>query len=638
MNDRQKELVRTLILNSNEFSHVQDLSVSLACSEKTVRNDLKVVEEFLKGYPTATLVRKPGVGVHLSIEVEEKSRLFDRLSQSKTKSQEDRLIEITYQLLVNDRPVTLNDLAKQYYTNKPAIKSDLGQIARWLKRFELELISKQRLGHIVKGRELQKRNALARLPDIVSSTFTKSTEMLNLFPASEVNVVRKLLGDMQHHFSIISTEGDFESLLIHVLVMLKRTKQRSPIMLEDSMGSSVSETEEYGMATWFLNRLERMLRVSFPEDERRYFTRHLLSSRGSHYSSKRNSNILAANVVDQLISQLENVTVLDFSDDQTLNDGLHTHLESTINRLQYGFTIHNPMLEEIKKMYPYMFSMVVLSLEKVGRAHNLIIPEDEAAYLVLHFQASIERLQKQRDKLKKVLIVCDLGVGMSHLLQAKLEQTYKGFDIIGCIGEWEIDEVLTQSSVDLIISTKALQNIEAPIIVVSPLLEAEDKKRLDQFLKTMERGNREDKGVGAIGHFLNEEFIYLDVRLEHRFEVVEMLANGLVEKGRVTKAFPHSALVRERSSATSIGGAIAIPHAHPEEVQRSTVATAILHEPLEWGSERVSIVFLLAMTREDKMMTKPLIQAISTISRRPELIQKLIEAQGAGSIRRLLNQ
>ncbi|UOR11427.1 BglG family transcription antiterminator [Halobacillus amylolyticus] len=637
MNDRQKELVRTLILNSNEFSHVQDLSLSLDCSEKTVRNDLKVVEEFLSEYPSATLVRKPGAGVHLSIEAEEKSRLFDRLSQSKPKSQEDRLIEITYQLLVSGRPVTLNDLAEQYYMNKPTIKADLNQISRWLEKFELELISKQRLGHIVKGGELQKRNALARLPEIVSSTFTKSTEMLNLFPASEVNVVRKLLGDMQHHFSVISTEGDFESLLIHVLVMIKRTTQRSPITLEDSMGSSISETEEYGIATWFLNRLERMLRMSFPEDERKYFTRHLLSSKRNHYSSERTSNILVAKVVDQLIFQLENVTMIDFSNDRTLNDGLHTHLESTINRLHYGFTIHNPMLDEIKKMYPYMFSMVVLSLEKVEQAHDLIIPEDEAAYLVLHFQASIERLQKQRNKLKKVLIVCDLGVGMSHLLQAKLEQTYKGFDIIGCIGEWEIDDVLNQSSVDLIISTKPLQNIEVPIIVVSPLLEAEDKKRLDQSLKAMERGNSEEKGLGAIGRLLDEESIFLDVKLEHRFEVVEMLANGLVEKERVTEAFPHNALVRERSSATSIGGGVAIPHAHPEEVQRSTVALAILHKPLEWGSEQVSIVFLLAMTKEDKTMTKTLIQTISNISRRPDLIQKLIRAQEVASVCRLLH-
>ncbi|SEA32649.1 activator of the mannose operon, transcriptional antiterminator [Thalassobacillus cyri] len=638
MNDRQKELIRILALHSDGYKQVKELAAELACSEKTVRNDMKAVEDFLQAYPAASLMRKPGLGVRLSIKQDEKSQLFDQLYRSETKSSEDRLLEITYHLLVNDRPVTLTQLADTYFVNKNVIKNDLALIARWLERFNLALISRQRLGHIIEGGELQKRNALARLPELVSSSTGKNKEIINLFPPFEVNTVRQFLKEMQHHFSVLTGNGDFESLLIHALVMIKRTAQRAPIQLDSAEGANVAETEEYGIATWFLKRLERKLRMPFPEEERVYFALHLLSSKGTHHPFKQAKGSGVTEIVDVLTSKLQKLTLIDFSADETLMAGLHTHMEPTISRIRFGFTIQNPLLSEIKKKYPYMFSMVMLALEEVETEYDLTFPEEEAAYLVLHFQAAVERLHKKRNQAKKVLIVCDLGVGMSHLLQAKLEQSYTGFDVIAAVGEWQVEETLEKHTVDLIISTKPLPEVDVPNLVVSPLLEAQDKKRLDEFLQSMENEIQDGQAMDTLVNLLDEEFIYLGVKQEHRFEVVELMAKGLMEKGRVTSHFPHSALARERSSATSIGGGIAIPHAHTEEVHRSTVAMAILAQPLEWGSEQVSIVFLLAIAKEDQAMTKSLIQAISTISEKPEMVYKLTGAGDTTEVMWLLDQ
>ncbi|MFD1020978.1 BglG family transcription antiterminator [Thalassobacillus hwangdonensis] len=628
MNERQKELIRILALDSNTYKQVKDLAADLDCSEKTVRNDLKAVESFLADYQGALVDRKPGLGVRISISQDEKSQLFDRLYQSEKKSEDDRLLEITYHLLVNEQAVTLAQLADTYYVNKAIIKSDLAVIDRWLERFDLQLISKQRLGHVVQGGELQKRNALARLPELTASRPGNNKDILDLFPAYEVKLVSDFLKDMQHHFSVLKNEGDYQSLLIHALVMIKRTAQHAPIELKGSEKASVIDKEEYGIATWFINRLEHAMQMSFPENERVYFALHLVSSKG--VPSTQEAEV--TKIVSQLIAKMENLTLADFTTDQTLSDGLLTHMEPTISRVQFGFTIQNPLLNEIKKKYPYMFSMVMLALEELGEKHGLAFPEEEAAYLVLHFQAAVERLQQKRNARKKVLIVCDLGVGMSHLLQAKLEQTYTGFDMIGSVGEWQVQEKLKQQPVDLIISTKPLEDIELPTLVVSPLLEAQDKKRLDDFLQTIEKESRSDQGMEDLVRLLDEEFIYLNVRETHRFKVVEMLANGLMEMGRVTSKFPHSALARERSSATSMGGGIAIPHAPTEEVHRSTVAMAVLDEPLEWGTEHVSVVFLLAIAKEDQQLTKPLIQSIATISEQPELLQQLIKAENPNEI------
>src|SRR5699024_11819837 len=76
------------------------------------------------------------------------------------------------------------------------------------------------------------------------------------------------------------------------------------------------------------------------------------------------------------------------------------------------------------------------------------LPEDEIAYLTLHFQASVERREKKNHQKKQGIIVCHLGVGTSHLLQAKLEQQFKDIDIIACIGEAELQPYLSSAEAD----------------------------------------------------------------------------------------------------------------------------------------------------------------------------------------------
>ncbi|WP_158234628.1 BglG family transcription antiterminator [Lentibacillus sediminis] len=636
MNNRQKELVRILLTGLNDFVHVQELADELDCSEKTVRNDLDKVETLLGEYPSAELERRRGMGVCLSINHEDRVKLFHRIYQDAAVSDDDRLLEMAYQLLVSDKPLTLASLAGEHFTNTTTVKNDLNRIARWLEGYHLELLSKQRLGHFVKGEELNKRNALANLSELIPSEPGERRRVLHLFQPSEINTVRKLLRDLQMRYPITFAEGEFESLQIHALIMIKRTRQRSSIFLGESDDGTNVKLESYHMAAWFLKQLEDTLGMSFPEDEYVYFTWHLESCRTTHGG---NGNGFVAEVVRQMTAQLQRMTLIKFQDDNVLKEGLETHLASAIHRVRHGLTIRNPMLTDIKKKYAYMFSMVILAVEKMNEAYELDIPEDEAAYLVLHFQASIERMEKEKAPVKKGVIVCDLGVGMSHLLQAKLEQSYRGMDILASISKHEIPGFLEKHETDVIISTADIDSSEIPAIVVSPLLEPDDTRRLDQFLQARDQQDTSEvEALAAIKPFLNPDFIYPGMNLEHRFEIVEMLANDLVNHGFADQKFVHSAMLRERASATVIGGGVAIPHADPYAVRKSVVSLAVLKKPIQWGDEMVSVVFLLAIAKEDQTMTKSLMQTIAGISRNPVLVERLSEAESAADILTVFEQ
>src|SRR5699024_12038519 len=97
------------------------------------------------------------------------------------------------------------------------------------------------------------------------------------------------------------------------------------------------------------------------------------------------------------------------------------------------------------------------------------LSEHEITYLIVHLQASDERREKKNHQKKQGIIVFHLGVGTSHLLQAKLKQQFKDIDIIACIGEAELQPYLSSAEADFIISTTPIQETSIQSILISPL-------------------------------------------------------------------------------------------------------------------------------------------------------------------------
>lgn len=419
--------------------------------------------------------------------------------------------------------------------------------------------------------------------------------------------------------NFVFTDETFDRLVIHILIMIKRIKQKKPIQIPEQI-QQFRDRLEYTQAQQLIKELERYFALSVPESEAQYLALHLMS--GKKLIGDDGHSPFLQNLVTELIENMSAITKIDFSSDSTLIQGLTIHLQPVLNRITYELPITNPLLAEIKKMYPYMFSMVILAIEKLQRLFSITLPEDEAAYIVLHFQASVERRKRMITQRKRAIIVCHLGVGMSHLLRSRIERHIPELQIEHCISRADIPKY---SDYDLIISTIELPEVKTPSIVVSPLFDWSDQDRLLALLKSTDASARNAQRFHTLLQFIDDDSIFLQVDFEHRYEVVEMLANALYDRGFVKKEYVHSAILRERMSATSIGSSIAMPHGSPSYILRSGIAVAVLKEPLEWGSDRVSLVFLLAVVHEEQQVIKQLFNEISYLSEQKELVNELTQ-------------
>ncbi|MEK8217024.1 MULTISPECIES: BglG family transcription antiterminator [unclassified Paenibacillus] len=629
MNKRQKKILSILLTQSNQLLLVQNLADEINCSEKTIRSDLKIIGEYIEKYANASLVRRPGRGIYLDIDETDQAELFHRLYEEESpvrqESDEERVLHLAYQLLMDTKPVTIQDLVSRYFVNKAVIRKDVAKIEGWLHRFNLRLLSKQRVGLVIEGSEKNKRRALARLDQLIDSSELTGQMIKKQFEPHEITGVYYEFRELQKRHSLYYTDEAFESLMLHVLLIVKRMKLKQPISLSDNEISFLQKKVEFTWATDFLLRLKQLFAMSFPREEAAYLALHLLGGK-FRYRQEGEEDLadrhpLLPDLIEQLTRRMSELNMIEFSQDLILMNGLKVHLYTTLNRFDYGLSVSNPMLVEIKKMYPYMFDRVIMVLEEVRKSLHLSIPEEEAAYLALHFQASVERFHQGQSNPKKVIVVCHMGIGMSQLLRTKIERKFPSVLVEASMGKAEVQDYLLSHQVDLVISTIALSGLEVPCILVSPLLEARDVRKLELEIKQLDEPDSRQESVFL--KYTSPFLVFLQQDVQRPAQIIARLGQILMDKGYAETGYSESALMRESMSFTTIGGGIAIPHGNPQWIRQSVIAIATLKQPILWGTEKVELVFMLALKSDEREDARQLFKELSLVSERPAFVSAL---------------
>lgn len=639
MNNRQKDILHMLLTETRPHLVVRDIALQFGCSERTIRNDLDEIDRYLTETSNARLVRKPGFGVTLDMTESDKSEIASRLlrpaKHKEQETEEERLVAVAYQLLMETKPITIQELADKHYTSKTVIKKDLDTLREWLEKRDLAVVSKQKVGVLVDGKERDKRAALSKLSQLTGEA--GQTFIKDRFAPHELDIVTRELKQLELDAQLAFTDEAFDNLLIHTLLMIRRTKLKQPITFSEQEKIFVREKQEFRWTGAFIRKLERLFAVHFPEDEAAYLTAHILGGKIRSQARIETEDpgadpaaetAEARGLAETLVRKMSALTWVDFGKDEVLMEGLRIHLYSTLNRLSYGLTVSNPMLQDIKRMYPYMFDMVIYATRELSAGYPFAIPEEEAAYLTLHFQAAVERLSQPAEDRKRIVTVCHMGVGMSQILRTKLERKFPELDVLDSVRKADLPAYLAQHSVDFIISTIPLEQVNTPSITVSPLLEAGEMQKIADFIGKLDQEPGHAEHAGSIlGLYTQPSLVYPRLSIGHRFELIEWLANELADQGFVDRDYAHQALLRERLSSTTIGGGIAIPHGDPKLIRTSRIAVATLQEPLEWQEEKVSIVFMLALAPQEQEMMKKLFQRLSLLSEQPSTVERLVRAQ-----------
>ncbi|AFK85985.1 MULTISPECIES: BglG family transcription antiterminator [Thermoanaerobacterium] len=608
ISERDIEIIK-ILLNTDEPLVVDEIAERLRVSNKTIRNDLKKIEEYLikRGLK---LLKKPGTGIMIEGPENKKLDLSTELSSS-TKfmepfSPEARKNYILRRLFMSNKNITIKELAEELYVSKVTIHKDLESVEEWLSKYNLKLIKKTNYGIEISGDEENWRNAAASL--IVSNkgqdeikellyddytgridykTLTRLKELIDI----DYKKLEKIVSNMESRLEFMFSDEAFISLIIHIAISMERLRRNKDIRLSKDVLNKLKRHEEYTIAEKAAKEIEENFNIKLPDSEVGYILLHILGAKMQQnklddidIEIKEDENIdIAVTMAKEIIKIAEKALSVDFSGDSQLLNGLILHLKPTINRLKYGLTLRNPILDQIKENYPDIFGVAWMTSTVFEKYIGKKAGEEELGYITLHLGAAFERAKKPL----RALVVCSSGIGTSQLLAVRLERWFKNIEVVDIVSSLSLNDVMSDN-VDFIISTVPVES-NKPVINITPLLTQSDIKKLENFIDEYYESKK----------IVDVEIIDVDREFEEKIMLLKYVVSELIRTGYVKNEYLDDVLKREEVSSTYIGNGIAIPHGNPDNVNKSVISVIRLKKTISWGDGDVTLIIMVSINAAD---------------------------------------
>lgn len=498
---RQRQII-WLLLGVNEEITAAEIAEGIGVSVRTVHREMEDIEHTLADFGL-DLIRKSGKGIQLSGPDDglAELRLFLRQEKPAEYSSEERKIYELCTLLEAEEPVKLFTLAHWLKVTVATVSYDLDELEPWVRKFNLHLVRRRGYGVEITGSEVDKRRSIGRLaaehldlsdlvghtPQLASSPVYKS--LLMTVGKNNLLEVESTLWDMEWQWTAELPEIVYMEMLLGLSVTTRRISIGQGIENGSDAGyPRMSDHRNISGAEQFVQRLGPALEEEIPRAEILYIAGLFDRAQDSFPSGGiAYGDMELMETVYRLTEHVVRRTGLPFQSDRSLREGLLEHMDPAFKRLREGTRIRNPLLGPIRKDYEYLFQIVRAAVEDLQL--DLDIPDEEVGFLVMHFGASVERLNQLRRNVRAIL-VCASGLSSSRLLATRLAKEMPQIEILGNISWYEAAR-LPEVDYDLIISTIDLPLDKERYIKISPLLTGDEMEKLLSYIQNMTLRERE---------------------------------------------------------------------------------------------------------------------------------------------------
>ena len=646
MTIKNKQKLLGMLIENEQFRSAAFLADRLGVSARTIHAYLDELDDLIQR-TSLVLERRPGAGIRLIGSHSDKLFCLTAISRGTRIDLDpaDRQFEIIRNLLEGNR-VSYHDLAEYYFVSRATIVKDIRHIRHDFLLGD-DLLSSNNDGTILMTDERTHQALWGRYLSLKYENHSGhppiSLRSYGDFIEDELNVLYEYIEIIQNEVEQIGTAYQladyyrvklFENLvvLMYRIILGHHHKESSGYIFE-----RVTSLDTYYIANDLAARLEQQTKEYLSTEDRLYINDCLIAN-GLKNIHSIDTHSYYQRLVSELVSKVSGMINEDLSEDEQLLNGLLHHIIPMFFRLKNGIALQNPYIREIKKQYSMMFHLTwygVLDLEReLGRR----IPEDEIAFLMIHFQSALER---KRD-IRKILIISQTGLLTTEILERRIKQFLPSVHIYEVIAEDQIGQ-MDLKKVDLIISTVPLSIDEPPVIPLSSIptdAELRDvmNKMTELFSSSYVLSSRHE-GLSQEHPLVDSLSRRLSITRGHVLsmeDAIRTLTDPLVEAGKVTDAYVKSVFDREEMSSTAFETGIAIPHGDPSFVKETQLSVLINDRKINWGGDRVDVIVLVSVTKEDIQHISLIIEQLYTVMESRTDIEKLFHSQSDQDISRYL--
>ena len=618
------------ILGHRSGVTVASIAQKLGVSERTIRNDIRQLNEDLGG----------------SAEVEGSQgryslRIFD---QEQYKSAFDKICNIdgafgtprgrqTYvfgELMRADAPLLTDELAYEMNVGRTTLISDLKKLREEIEPFGLSIVGKTSKGMILHGKELEIRTyVLENCFDALYSDYPLDRDIQELIQSElKKKAFEKQVGRQFQRY---------------LLLMMDRFLTGHFIGTLTDAYYNLTANGEFFRVNDMIDKIGGILHVDFPVEEKIFTFLPIAGMRtpadlGSVQEMELDATIgpLSEKIMAQIKEELDiSINPRDFAEE------FDYHLMFMLNRLRFKIRQPNSILEELKAKFPLAYEMSGIAARVIEKEQGLKVNQDERGHLASYFGVFIEENHLEQRRPFRIAVICGTGRVTARLISVQLKKIVDSQVQIRTMSDTAASPEILESF-DVILST-----VELPFKAPKPVIrirEIFDEKELKQKLEKARYWEQVDIPVlddnqYIMSSLLDENKVFFFEKGRSYPDALEEMIEILADEGYIDEGFGDRLAEREEKGTMVFDNGVAIPHGIQTANDRMLLAMGIFEEPTTFKGHEVRIIFFMALPEQSDMDDTLMIRVydeLLEISRNTDMLEAISMTRNFQELLRVL--
>ncbi len=276
-------------------------------------------------------------------------------------------------------------------------------------------------------------------------------------------------------------------------------------------------------------------------------------------------------------------------------DNILIHIEYMMRRLETGYEVKNPILNDVKKQYPYAYEISMLMASVIYRYKNCYIQDDEISFIAIFVEHFLENVNQ---KLKAV-IISSTRFSVNSIVSSWIQTNFiNQIEMDAFLPKHNLEKYLAEHQVDLIISI--MDTYVHPSVATFRMDGIPNQYTLTAMNALVHKIRMNYRFREMIKEYFNLGSIRI-YREKTTFEqVIQDLSEALKKEDCIfdVREFMEDVLLREVNYPTFIGDWFMLPHPLVTFAKKTAIGAAVLKQPLRIQEKEVQLIFLLAMERK----------------------------------------
>lgn len=604
-----------------------ELAEKLEVSERTIRNDIKQLNEDLRGCAAI----EGGQGRYTLRVYDREAFRTARLrlleNDERFNSPRNRMDYLFGRLMRAAAPLLTDELAYEMSVGRSTLVSDLKKLRAELEPCGLTVLGKTGKGLVLEGRETDIRHyVLENAYDAIYRDYPLDEEISAMADGFFAN-------------SPFEKSGSFQRFLT---VMLDRFLTGHPLADLPPAFYSLTARQEFLAVDRLLEDIGRFLHVEFPPEEKLFVLLPIVGMRTPADAQDMKAIELdqaMGPLADEIFRQIRLELNISLERPEFVEEFLY-HLMFMINRLRFHVRLKSDVLAELREKYPLAWQMAGVAARVIRTSHGVEVTEDERSYLASYFGVFLEESAKRRRPFRAA-VVCGTGRVTARLVAAQLKRVLDSSVELSLLAAEKVTPELL-SEFGLVFTTVQLPcRTDQPVIFIHEIFNEQELRHKIEKAKYWDQVDvpvLDDNWFVMVG-LLDESRFFRFEGGEGYEEAVERMVSALTEQGQVDEGFAERLRERERMGTMAFDRAVAIPHTVQRAGDRLVLAVGVFPQPVRYRDREIRLVFLLGLPEEvgaeDSILIR-VYEEIISVAKDSGLMEKITHAADFQALLRAL--